>query len=103
LSDSILFTDGAKFLLGRMAAIQHDWSSFKIFRFKISLGLKTFKFKVFNIVLRFFEIQNSRLEDCHALRGRTSAILHEFQGFQRLKDFKDARIPLEKGQLDSWP
>ena len=80
-----------------MAAIQHDWSSFKIFRFKISLGLKTFKTVGFEI----FEVQNSRLEDCHALRGRTSAILHEFQGFQRLKDFKDARIPLEKGQLDS--
>ena len=70
--------------------------------FQIQNIIRLEDFQIQNIiVLKFFEIQNIRLEDCHALWGRTSAILHEFQGFQVLKDFKDARIPLEKGQLDS--
>jgi len=79
-----------------------DWSSFKFFKFKISLGLKTFKFKTlsFDFVLKF---KTLGLKIVMHWWGRTSAILHEFQGFQVLKDFKDARIPLEKGQLDSWP
>jgi len=73
--------------------------------FKTLFGFTIFKFKTLSF--KVFQIQNIRLEDCHALWGRMSAILHEFQGF---KDFKDSGILRiqgfkdfeDSGQLGSW-
>jgi len=67
-----------------------DWSSFKFFKFKISLGLKTFKFKTlsFDFVLKFKTLGLKIVMHCGGGHRRFC---------MNFKDFKFSRISRMQG------